>query len=381
MNSGFFTRKNIVFFLLAFCFSCTGSIQKNGENATSNHGEAYPGLEDFNIKRGTNISHWLSQSQRRGAERENFFTRTDIELIADLGYDHIRLPVDEEQLWDEQGNKETDAFELLHQGIAWALENNLNVIVDLHILRSHHFNEGDKPLWTSDEEQRKFIAFWIQLSDELKQYPDDKVAYELMNEPVADDHNDWNQLIEKAVKALRLKEPSRKIVIGSNLWQSVDTFQFLEIPENDKNLILSFHFYEPFLLTHYRTPWTYLFPYEGEVRYPGLLTDPDEIAEYPDDVAERISHHNQVFNRDSLADLIRKPLNYAKDHNLPVYCGEWGCYTSVDSISRMNWYADVRSVLEEFQIPWTHWDYKGGFGIINNQTGEKNEDLINVLLN
>lgn len=380
MENKFQKRKNLIYLLLIICFSCTGTVQNDNQRGQSAP-DAYPGLEDFNIKRGTNISHWLSQSNRRGTERENFFQSNDMDLIAELGYDHIRLPVDEEQLWDEQGNKEKEAFQLLHHGIEWALENDLKVIVDLHILRSHHFNEDDKPLWTSDEEQQKFIALWIQLSDELKQYPKDKVAYELMNEPVADDHNDWNQLVEKAVRAIRLKEPSRKIVIGSNMWQSVDTFQFLEIPENDEHIILSFHFYEPFLLTHYRTSWTYLFPYEGNVRYPGLLTDPEEIAQYPTEVAERISHHNQVFNRDSLADLIRKPLNFAKDHNLPVYCGEWGCYTSVDQDSRMAWYADVRSILEEFRIPWTHWDYKGGFGIINNETGEKNEELIDVLLN
>lgn len=47
------------------------------------------------IKRGTNISHRLSQSDRRGSERENFITEKDMDLIAEVGYDHIRLPVDE----------------------------------------------------------------------------------------------------------------------------------------------------------------------------------------------------------------------------------------------------------------------------------------------
>src|SRR5689334_9662796 len=67
----------------------------------------------FSIKRGTNIAHWLSQSNRRGKERADFFTAKDIAFIKSSGFDHIRLPVDEEQLWDSSGKRNEDAFQLL----------------------------------------------------------------------------------------------------------------------------------------------------------------------------------------------------------------------------------------------------------------------------
>ncbi len=57
--------------------------------------------QGFHISRGVNISHWLSQSSTRGQRRQEYFTEKDVAFIAGLGYDHIRLPVDEEQLWDE----------------------------------------------------------------------------------------------------------------------------------------------------------------------------------------------------------------------------------------------------------------------------------------
>jgi endoglucanase len=50
----------------------------------------------FEIRRGTNISHWLSQSRARGAERRAWFTEDDVQRIAGWGFDHIRLPIDEE---------------------------------------------------------------------------------------------------------------------------------------------------------------------------------------------------------------------------------------------------------------------------------------------
>jgi len=98
----------------------------------------------FNISRGVNISHWLSQSQRRGQQRQAYFTKKDVAYIAGLGYDHIRLPIDEEQMWDESGNKENEAFTLLNNAIKWSDSQHLKVVVDLHILRSHHFNAEDK---------------------------------------------------------------------------------------------------------------------------------------------------------------------------------------------------------------------------------------------
>ena len=84
----------------------------------------------FEIRRGVNISHWLSQSGRRGEGRREWFTEKDVKLIASVGFDHIRLPVDEEQLWDEAGNKEKEAFELLHNAINWAQQSKLRIIVD-----------------------------------------------------------------------------------------------------------------------------------------------------------------------------------------------------------------------------------------------------------
>ena len=59
----------------------------------------------FTVKRGTNISHWLSQSNQRGQARKTFFTAEDVKRIAGWGFDHIRLPIDEEQMWDDHGQE------------------------------------------------------------------------------------------------------------------------------------------------------------------------------------------------------------------------------------------------------------------------------------
>jgi endoglucanase len=59
----------------------------------------------FQIHRGTNISEWLSQSSQRSSERAAFFTESDVRRIASLGFDHIRLPVNDIAWanWDYKG--------------------------------------------------------------------------------------------------------------------------------------------------------------------------------------------------------------------------------------------------------------------------------------
>jgi endoglucanase len=313
--------------------------------------------ETFKIKRGTNIAHWLSQSRRRGEERAVFFTERDVKFIDSLGFDHIRLPIDEEQMWDESGRRNEDAFSLMKNFLGWAENAGLRVIIDLHILRSHHFNEGDKPLWTVPAEQDKFIALWKDLSAFLKEYPTGMVAYEPMNEPVADDPEQWNQLLGRLIDSIRIWEPSRVLVLGSNMWQSANTFDQLRVPEGDPNIILSYHFYEPFFLTHYQASWTNLKDFKGEVNYPGQIV-----------LNSKIPEHQKVYNRDTLEYMMRKPFALAEKMNLPLYCGEFGIYMDFFPEAKLSWYRDMISIFEEHNVAYANWNYKStAFGIVDDK--------------
>ena len=354
-----------------FFFLCIASTLTNPA-----HDWASPG--EFVFKRGTNISHWLSQSRARGEDRRNYFTEKDVKYLAGLGFDHIRIPVDEEQLWKEDGQEDAEGFSLLKQALDWCKQYNLDAVVDLHILRSHHFNQKEKPLWTKPEAQERFFQCWRDLSKELRNYPVEDVAYELMNEPVADDPEDWNKLVEKTIAIIRQAEPSRKIVVGSNRWQSAATFDQLRFPANDRNLILSFHMYEPFLLTHHTASWTRIKDYNGPVNYPGVIVKEEDLKGFPDSVRTEILKNKNSYTIDSIRRHFMKPVGVAKKYNLPLYCGEWGCLSTVPDAARLQWFRDMVAVLKENTIGWATWDYKGSFGIINNKNEEEKE-LIKIL--
>lgn len=356
----------ILLFLALFIFGCQP--------------KALEKVEKFEVFRGTNVAHWLSQSEKRGTERDRFITKADIDSIAAMGFDHVRLPIDEEQMWDEQGSRHEDAFQLMTNCIDWCAENNLRVIVDLHILRSHHFNAAEKPLWTVPAEQEKFYNLWRDLSKSLSKYPNSMVAYELMNEAVADDPELWNNLVANAVKAIREIEPQRIIVIGSNMWQSVGTFDVLKVPANDSNFILSFHFYEPFLLTHWNAGWTNQKGYTGPVHYPDTILTQTEFDALPVEMKQPAERWvNKEFNKTWILEQWQKPIQKAKELGLPLYCGEFGIITGPPQEDMLRWYQDMIDLFEENGIGYANWNYKSGsFGLVEDN-GTRREDFIRIV--
>ena len=346
---------------------------------------------NFRIKRGTNVSHWLSQNNEdRGEARRLHIQEDDFARLDSLGFDFVRLPIDEVQFWDEEGNKLPEAWELMTNAINWAEKHHLRTIVDLHIIRSHYFNavnEGGgnaNTLFTSEKAQQDLINMWYQLSDVLKGYSVDSVAYEFMNEPVAEDHEQWNQLIAKVHKALREREPQRTLVIGSNMWQSYGTIKYLKMPENDKNIILSCHYYNPMVLTHYGAWWTPIGKYTGKVNYPGVLVSKEDYDAASDSVKAVIDENKfttEEWNIDRIRADFKDAIEAAKKYNLQLFCGEWGVYEPVDRELAYKWTKDMLTVFDEFNIAWTTWCYDADFGFWDQKKHDfKDKGLVDLLM-
>ncbi len=356
--------------------------------ACTSKNETNNGVNNFKIGRGTNVSHWLSQSEERGEARRLHIQEDDFARLDSLGFDFVRLPIDEVQFWDEDGNKLPEAWELMTNAINWAEKHHLRTIVDLHIIRSHYFNavnEGGSSantLFTSEEAQQQLINMWYQLSDVLKGYSNDSVAYEFMNEPVADDHEQWNQLIAKVHKALREREPQRTLVIGSNRWQGYETMKYLKVPEGDKNIILSFHYYNPMLLTHRGAWWTPVGKYTGKITYPGILISKEDYEAAPAELKPELEPYlTQEWNIDKIRADFADAIAAAKQYGLQLFCGEWGVYEPVERDLAYAWTKDMMQVFTENNIAWTTWCYDADFGFWDQQKHDfKDKPLVDILM-
>ncbi len=347
----------------------------------------------FVIRRGTNLSHWLSQDFG-WQPRRTWITANDFSFIAHCGFDHVRLPIDEKELWRDDGSQNEEAFALLLQALDWAQANHLRVIVDLHTVRSHHFNAanegGHNTLFTDPQAQAAFLGLWRQLSVHLHDQPISFVAYEIMNEPVADNPEDWNKLVAAAHAEIRRLEPNRVIVIGSNLWHLPHTMPLLKVPAGDRNIILSTHSYSPLLFTHYTADWVPTKTYTGGVHYPGPVvpraTYDELMAKFgPAGQGDLVANAKDDWGPARFAQEFAPAIARARELGLQLYCGEFGCLPTVPRTDRLAYYRDFIATLEQNGMAWANWEYKGDFGIFEWHrekalAGAPDVELIDTLL-
>lgn len=336
----------------------------------------------FEIQTGLNIGGWLSQTSTRKENINTFFTRSTVNKLAEWGFDHIRLPIDEAEVLNTDGTWMTDRLKLIHNAIGWCKDVNLRVILDMHITRSHYFNDTENmTLWTDLNEQDKFVHIWQTISAEFKQYPNSLLAYELLNEPATSMPDDWNGLIARTLAAIRENEPHRVVVLDPVGHSNIGQLQNLVFPANDKNLILTTHFYTPHLLTHYQAPWMDgLKDLSIPLHYPGQLV---AQADYDTITIQRhkdvVKYYNGVYNKDVLTTRLQEAIRISQLTGLQIHIGEVGCIDKCPKEVRDAWMADVVAILKENNIAFDIWGYKSNFGILNDYGTPKDQGLIDII--
>ena len=328
------------------------------------------------LRRGVNIEGWLGGYHRPPEERICGFLREDAERMARLGFDHIRVNVNSQHLWDDDSRHEW-TFEQVDRLLDDCEDLGLKAIFDLHTLPSHTFaDRTGQALFEDQACADEFVRLWMELSDWLGRRSTDVLAYEFLNEPIAYNHEDWNRVMWPVHEALRAKEPERTLVLGSNEWSQPETFQHLRIPEDPK-VTLTLHFYRPMLLTHYKCkPFEWGF-YEGDVHYPGVPIHEEDVAAMTEEQREAIAPHNIAHDQAFLEGWIKQAAENAAGH--PVYCGEFGVIWYSPRPDRLRWFRDIMPIFKKYDMGWSVYSYKGWAGVLDRENKEDTE-LLEMLL-
>lgn len=326
----------------------------------------FPIEKNFRIHQGINFNEWLEKRTLDSTKLDTLITYEKILMLKKWGFDYVRIPINEEIILDDSLKLRSNVVNVLLDRIDFCIANGIKVVIDLHNARTHKFWEKDNSLFISKNAGEKFIDAWTQLQNVFIRYSTDSLAYECLNEPAASikNHSQWNQILKRWIAFIRIREPKRFLFIGSNRGNQIWTFKYLDIPKNDPYLVLTFHFYEPHLFTHYKAPWSKHGFYKGPIHYPGkILTDVD-FELLPDSLKSRYGYTKNFYDKEYISKRVQEVIDIAKKFNLQLNLGEFGCLRSVPDSSRYQWLKDVTSVMVENGISYTLWGLNGaGFGI------------------
>lgn len=324
------------------------------------------------FSRGVNFSGWFESFSAQGIPFTKY-TEQDFADVKSLGADVVRLPIRMHSMTLGSPGYTIDPllFKFLDRAVDWAEKHGLYLIID------NHSFDPESP--TEDDIDKILLPVWAQVAERYKNRSD-YIIYEILNEPHGISDKRWGEIQGMAIETIRKIDQKHAIMVGGSEWNSIEKLSAL--PEyTDPNLIYTFHFYDPFLFTHQGASWGE--PLLVNLRDVPFPADKKRMPKTPAKLrgtwieGSLLHSYTKDASLSKLYATLDKPVAFSRKRNVPVFCGEFGVYMiQSPPDDRVKWYEIVTAALDRRNISRTSWDYYGGFGIFNDESGgDFNADL------
>jgi len=273
------------------------------------------------------------------------YDRSYYELIADAGFDHIRLPVGMGAHVISEGPDyllDNESLRYLDVALDYALDAGLVIFLD-----NHH--------GSCYEDKEKFVRIWEQLAERYQYYPDE-LMFELVNEPNGLSDNHVNEVQMAAVEVIRKTNPTRILALAPNQWNGYYKIWDTQIPstlnekgqiEYDKNIVLSVHIYNDLDFTHQ-----------------GAMSSDGKASHWRDSLAV------------SVTEALAACLDYEERTGRQCWISEWGAFQGghrpgeCDLGCMEKYYKHFTSECARMDLAYAVWEFNVGFGIYDNSKNQ-----------
>lgn len=255
-------------------------------------------------------------------------TRQDIQELRNLGANLINASYPGVFTVEPPYQVDSDTLGYLDDLAGWAEEVGIYVVI--HFRTGPGRSEGAihqergalNTVWSDQAAQDAWVEMWRFTAE---RYRDVSVVagYDLMVEPLPNrliDSNgeqnptavqaqsqgtlmDWNAFAAEMTAAIRQVDPETPIIVSSLNWASAEWFSALQ-PTGDPRTIYSLHAYDPDVYTNQEEG-------ETDIRYPDVVEDYGETI---------------TFDNSWLEDNYQPVYEFARQHDVPIYVGEFGVY-------------------------------------------------------
>ncbi len=285
------------------------------------------------FNKGVNLSNWFQSSFPEEIQFTKY-TKQDFIYLKSMGCNIIRLPINMHAMTAGTSEHNLNPFYLflLDQVVDWAEEVKINLILD-----NHSFSSS---VATDPNIDKILIPVWKNMAEHFKDRSN-LIYYEVLNEPHGISNFKWNKIQELVITEIRKIDSVHTIIVGASGFYGYEDLDSLP-NYDDKNLIYTFHFYEPFLFTHQGAEWT-------SISMKNITKIPFPFYK------EKMPKLNSIYNNTWIETIyknyhlkgtysyIKQQLaivnNFKKKRNVPVFCGEFGVLTTYSNVNdRIKWY-------------------------------------------
>ena len=365
----------LLFFLVAAMLFFFAVPLSAADGASSGGDAPYGDVPRAPFSKGVNLSAWFEAASPSRVQFSKF-TQKDFADLKALGCDVIRLPINLKAMTSGAPDYALDPLFLsfLDQAVGWAEDLGMYLIIDNHTFNFAVPTEGNV--------EAVLLKEWAQLAARYRDRSD-FVVYEVLNEPHGIDCAKWAKIQGRVVAAIRAIDGRHAIIVGSANFNNYRDLTALPAYP-DKNLIYTFHFYDPMVFTHQGADFTA----PSLVGLSGVPFPPDAGRMPPVPArlrgtwfGESLAAYATQGSPERIGETLDGPARFARERKVPVFCGEFGVYMpNAPREDRVAWHRLVRTALERRGLSWAIWDAYGSFGLFDLPTGGRVDEDLNVPL-
>jgi endoglucanase len=278
------------------------------------------------------------------------FLEKDFELIAELGFDIVRLPLSylawnpgKPETWEQIDEK---ALKPIDDAVDWGRRYGIHVNVNFHRAPGYCVNPPDEPLslWESERALEACAAHWAHFAGRYKGRTNRDVTFNLLNEPKDIPEPIYAKVVKRLVAAIHEQDKDRLIVADGLKWGGTPCPSLVGV------VAQSTRGYQPSRVTHFDANWV-----EGSEKWP-TPTWPIDI-EYEGKV--------ERWDKAKLGERVNEWKALAAK-GCGIHVGECGAYNRTPHGVVLAWMKDMLGLWRDASVGWAMWNFRGSFGPIDS---------------
>jgi len=302
------------------------------------------------LGRGVNMGNALDAP----SEGEWGFTLEEkyFQAAKDGGFNSVRIPVrwSAHALAQPPYTIDPNFMKRVDWAVNCAISRNMPVILNVH----HYYELFSDP----NGQKERFLAIWQQIAEHFKSSPQ-ILFFEPINEPSGKlSGKVLNSVLKETIDVIRKSNPDRIIIAGSE-WNVAGKLSSLQIPKEDRNIIVSIHSYSPLEFTHQGAPW---------------VTDRDSNSWLGTKWTGTDAEKRAIEKEFDIA------VAWAKKNERPINLGEFGSYNRADMDSRARYTKFVVEAAIERGFSFNYWQFDSDFAVYDTQTNTWIKPLLDGLI-